>query len=184
MDTTPIQRGGLSSHMEADGFRYPPPLMRGRPLGLVALLCALAAVAAGCGESSAKKKADFLAKANSICTHFEGLQNQVQVPSVNPLAAKTTHVDRAQWGLGIKQLAYLGTQEVQALGKLKAPKELSDGFQEFLTTKGGAFALMLEGADAAKRNRVSEIKAPINTARSGLAKAQTQARALGLEACA
>jgi hypothetical protein len=158
--------------------------MRGRPLGLVALLCALAAVAAGCGESSAKKKADFLAKANSICTHFEGLQNQVQVPSVNPLAAKTTHVDRAQWGLGIKQLAYLGTQEIQALGKLKPPKELSDGFQTFLTTKGGAFTLMLQGADAAKRNRVSQIKAPINTARSGLAKAQQQARALGLTACA
>jgi hypothetical protein len=145
----------------------------------------IALVAAGCGgKSAAEQKADFLKEGDSICKHFEGLQNQVQVPSVNPLAAKTSFVARARWGLGIKQLAYLGTQEIKALGKLDAPKEIEPPFQEFLTTKGGAFALMLKGADAAKRNHVSEIKAPINAARAGLAKASRQATALGLRECA
>jgi hypothetical protein len=155
-----------------------------RVSGLLALAGASALVAAGCGgESSAKKKEEFLAKANAICKHFEGLQNQVQVPSVNPLAAKTTHTGRAQWGLGIKQLAYLGTQEVNALGKLKPPKELADGFQQLLATKSGAFADLMQGADAAKRNHVSEIKAPINAGRTALAQATKQARALGLKEC-
>ena len=183
MDTTPIQRGGLSSHMEADGFRYDRPLMRGRPLGLVVLFCALAALAAGCGKSAADKKKDFVAQATSICNNFESQQNQVQVPSVNPLAAKTSHAARAQWGLAIKQLAYLGTQEVKALGKLKPPKELEGRFQQLLTTKGGAFADLTQGADAAKRNRISEIKAPIEAGRTALALATKQARALGLKQC-
>jgi hypothetical protein len=171
--------------MEADAFRYDRRLMRGRTVGLVALCCALGALAAGCGggKSAAEKKTDFLAEANSICAHFQSLQNQVQVSSVNPLAAKTSHVARAQWGLGIKQLAYLGTQEVKALGKLKPPKELEERFQRLGTTMGGAFADLLEGADAAKRNRVSEIKAPINSGRAALRDASKQAHALGLTDC-
>jgi hypothetical protein len=148
------------------------------------IVLALALVVAGCGESAAKKKQAFLTEANSTCKHFEDLQNQVRVPTVNPLAAKTDHVARAQWGLGIKQLAYLGTQEIVNLGKLKAPKDLAPAFQEFLTTKGGAFADLLQGADAAKRNHVSEIKAPIDAGRAALAKASKQAKALGLPKCA
>jgi hypothetical protein len=151
---------------------------------LAGLVCALAALAAACGgESAAKKKAEFLAKANAVCRQFDGLQNQVQVPSVNPLAAKTSHAARAQWGLGITQLAYLGTQEVKALGKLEPPEELEDDFRRLVTTKSGAFADLLEGADAAKRNRVSEIKAPIDAGRTALAQATRQARALGLKEC-
>jgi hypothetical protein len=157
--------------------------MRTRIAGTAALVAALAVVAAGCGENSAKKKADFLKEANSICKHFEDLQNQVQVPSVNPLAAKVTHVARAQWGVGIKNLAFLGTQEVQELGKLKPPKDLKDGFERLLTTKQGAFAQMLQGADAAKRNHITEIKGPINASRAQLAQASKQARALGLKQC-
>ena len=157
--------------------------MRGRPLTLGALVCALAVTAAGCGESNAKKKEEFLTKANSICRHFEDMQNQVRVPSVNPLAAKTSFTARAQWGLSIKQLAYLGSQEVNALGKLKPPKELEGRFQQLLTTKGGAFADLTQGADAAKRNRISEIKAPIEAGRTALALATKQARALGLKQC-
>jgi hypothetical protein len=158
--------------------------MRGRPLSFAALLGALVVLAAGCGgKSAAEKKKDFLAEANSICKHFEDQQNQVQVPSVNPLAAKTSHAARAQWGLAIKQLAYLGTQEVKALGKLKPPKELEDDFGRLVTAKGGAFADLLHGADAAKRNRVSEIRAPIVASRAALAQATKQARALGLKQC-
>jgi hypothetical protein len=158
--------------------------MRRRPLRLAALVGALAALAAGCGgKSEAEKKQEFLAKANAICGHFESLQNDVQVPSVNPLAAKTSHAARAQWGLGIKQLAYLGTQEVRSLGKLNPPKELEQPFQRLLTTRGGAFANLLEGADAAKRNHVSEIKAPIDAGRKALTDAARQARALGLKEC-
>ena len=169
--------------MEADGFRYDRPLMRGRTLGLVVLFCALAVLAAACGKSAADEKKEFLAKATAICNNFESQQNQVQVPSVNPLAAKTSHAARAQWGLAIKQLAYLGTQEVKALGKLNPPRELEERFRQLLTTKGGAFADLLDGADAAKRNHVSEIKAPINAGRAALAEASKQAIALGLAAC-
>jgi hypothetical protein len=155
-----------------------------RSLSAGAVVAALAVAAAGCGgESSAKKKEEFLRQANSICRHFEDLQNQVQVPSVNPLAAKTSHTARAQWGLGIKRLAYLGTQEVKALGKLKPPKDVDEAYGRLLTTKGGAFADLLQGADAAKRNHVSEIKEPIDAGRAALAQATKQARALGLMQC-
>ena len=158
--------------------------MRGRLLGVAALFAMLAVVAAGCGgKSEADKKQEFLTKANGICKHFEDLQNQVRVPSVNPLAAKTSFTSRARWGLAIKQLAYLGTQEVKALGKLKPPKELADRFQQLVTIKGSAFTDLLQGADAAKRNRISEIKAPIEAGRDALADATRQARALGLKRC-
>jgi hypothetical protein len=158
--------------------------MSGRSLSAGAVAAALAVAAAGCGgESSAKKKEDFLREANSICKHFEDLQNQVQVPPVNPLAAKTSHAARAQWGLGIKQLAYLGTQEVKALGKLKPPRELEEEYRRLLTTNGEAYADLLQGADAAKRNHVSQIKAPIEAGRAALAQATKHARALGLKQC-
>lgn len=159
--------------------------MRGRLLQFLALAPAFLALAAGCGgKSAAEKRKDFLAEANRICKHFDDLQNQVTVPSVNPLAANVTHAQRAEWAVGIKQLAYLGTQQVKTLGKLKPPKELAAGFQALLTTKGGAFAAMLQGADAAKRNHVAEISAPIRASRAALAKAAKQARALALRECA
>jgi len=171
--------------MEADPFPYTGRSMRGRFLRFLAPAAAFALLAVGCGgKSTAEKRKDFLAEANRICKHFDDLQNQVFVPSVNPLAAKVTHAQRAEWGVGIKQLAYLGTQEVKALGKLDPPKELAPGFRALLTTKGGAFAAMLQGADAAKRNHVSEISAPIVASRAALAKAAKQARALGLKQCA
>jgi hypothetical protein len=157
--------------------------MRGRLLGFAVLLCALAALAAGCGESSTKKAEKFFQQAKAICKHFEDLQNQVQVPSVNPLDPKTSHTARAKWGLGIKQIADLGTQEVKALAKLKPPKQLEGDYQRLLTTKGGAFADLQKGADAAKRNHISEIKAPIDAGRAELAQATRQARALGLKEC-
>jgi hypothetical protein len=158
--------------------------MSRRSLSAGAVAAAVAVAAGGCGgESSAKKKEDFLREANSICKHFEDLQNQVQVPPVNPLAATTSHTARAEWALGIKQLAYLGTQEVKALGKLKPPKDMEEDFRRLLTTKGGAFADILQGADAAKRNHVSEIKEPIDAGRAALAQATKQARALGLKEC-
>jgi len=168
--------------MEANGFRYPDPLMGGR-LALLAVPVALALVAAGCGESSAKKKQAFLAEANRICAHFEDLQNQVVVPTLNPISKTATHTQRAQWGVAIKQLAYLGSQEVKALGKLDAPNDLADDFQALLTTRGGAFTSMTQGAQAAEPNHVSEISAPIKAAREGLTQAGKQAKALGLKEC-
>jgi hypothetical protein len=159
--------------------------MGGRPTRLVATAIAVvfSLLAAGCGKSSAEKKRDFLAEANRICSHFEALQNQVTVPSVNPLAANVTHTQRAEWALGIKNLAFLGTQEVKALGKLKPPKDIADEFQALVTTKGAAFADLLQGADAAKRNHVSEIKQPIEAGRATLRQATKQAHALGLKEC-
>jgi hypothetical protein len=157
--------------------------MGGRPSSVAACLLAFALLAAGCGESAAKKKQDFLAKANAVCRNFEDQQNQVRIPSVNPLATKTSHVARAEWGLAIKQLAYLGTQEVKALGALKPPKDLAVAYQRLVQTKAGAFAALLQGADAAKRNHVSQIRAPIDAGRAALAKATKQARALGLKQC-
>ena len=172
--------------MLADPFPYNRRSMGGRrSRWLLVVLALVALAAAGCGgEGAAKRKKDFLTEGNSICKHFEDLQNQVRVPTVNPLAAKTSHVARAQWGLGIKQIAYLGTQEVKTLGKLKPPQELESGFRLLLDTKGGAFADLLQGADAAKRNHISGIKAPIDAGRAALAKASKQARALGLPKCA
>jgi hypothetical protein len=168
--------------MEANAFRYPGPLMRARLAWLVVPV-ALALLAAGCGKSAADEKKAFLSQANKICAHFEGLQNQVVVPTLNPISSKATHLQRAQWGVSIKQLAYLGTQEVKALGKLKAPKDLADEFQALLTTKGGAFASMTQGAQAAERNHVPEIAPPIKASRNALAQATKQAKALGLKEC-
>jgi len=173
--------------MEADPFPYNRRSMGGRlsrwSLLALVLVVALAATACG-GESAAKRKKDFLAEATSICSHFSELQNQVQFPSGNPLAARTSHTTRAQWGLALNQIVNYGRQEVRRLGKLKAPKDLRERFQELLDTKGQAFDDLAKGADAAKRNHTDEIKAPVTAGRKRLARARTLAKAISLPSCA
>lgn len=156
--------------------------MRRSLLGLL-LIAALAA--GGCGGGNQKKeRQQFLAKANATCSQYENLQNAVQFPSVNPLATGTSHADRARWGLALKQIVDLGRQEVKVLGKLKPPTDLRDRFQEMLDLKTAAFDDLSKGAEAAKRNHPTEIKAPIDAGRARLARVSKLARKLGVPRCA
>jgi hypothetical protein len=153
------------------------------PAALPVLMLALAA--AGCGGSDPKKeRQEFLAKANAICNQYESQQNAVQFPSVNPLAANVSHTARAQWGLAVKRIADLGRQEVKALQDVKAPKALRERFQELIDRKASAFDDLARGADAAKRNHRTQIRAPIDSGRKKLAAIATRAKALGLPKCA
>ena len=173
--------------MEADPFPYNRRSMRGRlsRWSLSALVFVVALAATGCGgESPAKRKKDFLAKATSICSHFSALQNQVQFPSGNPLAARTSHASRAQWGLALNQIVNYGREEVRGLRKLKAPKDLRERFQELLDTREQAFDDLAKAADAAKRNRTAEIKPPVTAGRKKLGRASKLAKAISLPSCA
>ena len=173
--------------MEADPFPYNRRSMGGRlsrwPVAALVLVVALAATGCG-GESAAKRKKDFLAKATSICSHFSELQNQVQFPSGNPLAARTSHTSRAQWGLALNQIVNYGREEVRGLRKLKAPKDLQERFQELLDTKEQAFDDLAKAADAAKRNHTAEIKPPVTAGRKKLGRTSKLARAISLPSCA
>jgi hypothetical protein len=152
---------------------------------LLGLLLVAALAAGGCGGGNPKKeRQQFLAKANATCSQYESLQNQVQFPSVNPLATGTSHEDRARWGLALKQIVDLGRQEVKVLGKLKPPAELRDRYQEMLNLKSAAFDNLAKGADAAKRNHRTGIKAPIDAGRAKLTQASKLAKAVGLPSCA
>jgi hypothetical protein len=173
--------------MEADPFPYNRRSMGGRlsRWSLAALVLVVALTATGCGgESAAKQKQDFLAKATSICSHFSELQNQVQFPSGNPLSARASHTSRAQWGLALNQIVNDGREEVRGLRKLKPPKDLRDRFQELLDTKEQAFDDLAKAADAAKRNHVAEIKPPVTAGRKKLAHGTQLARAISLPSCA
>jgi hypothetical protein len=173
--------------MEADPFPYNRRSMGGRlsRWSMSALVVVVALAAAGCGgESAAKRKKDFLAEATSICNHFSELQNQIQFPSGNPLAARTSHTTRAQWGLALNQIVNYGRQEVRGLRKLKAPKDLRERFQELLDTKDQAYNDLAKAADAAKRNRTAEIKPPVTAGRKKLAQGTKLARAISLPSCA
>jgi hypothetical protein len=148
---------------------------------VLALLVVL--VVTGCGSDSTAERKRFLAQANGICDHFSALQNQVQFPSVNPVAAATTHAARAEWAVALKQVAYLGAQEVVALRKLEAPESLRGRFRVMLAAKNAAYTTLLAGADAAKRNHVAEIAPTVRAGRAKLAHSDRLARALALPRC-
>lgn len=149
----------------------------------IGLLVPLLVVASGCGTSAQANKRQFLAQARSICSHFSDLQNQVQFPSTNPIAKTTTHRARAEWAVSLKQVAYLGTQEVKALRKLQAPDPLAARFVALLRQKDLAYAHLLAAADAAKRNRVPRLKTSVAAGRVALSRAATAAGQLGVRPC-
>src|SRR5947207_14585535 len=103
--------------------------MRG---ALVALLIAVALVAAGCGKGRLSRE-DFVQQANADCKLYESRQDAVTFPTVNPIAEKTTHTQRAEWGLALKQIVDLGDQELRALRKLRPPKELENRYEDLLS---------------------------------------------------
>lgn len=153
---------------------------------LTGVVLAVAVGATSCGSGGSGGTVDrhrFLGEANRICSHFSELQNQVQFPSVNPVAAATTHAARAEWAVALKQVAYLGLQEVKALRKLDAPDALDDRFQRLLATKDAAYSDLLAGADAAKRNRVPGLRTSVAAGRAKLDRAAALATALGARSC-
>ena len=154
--------------------------MRG---SLVLVLAAVVVTASACGSSPAADRQHFVVEANRICSHFSTLQNQVQFPSTNPVAPGTSHAARAEWGVALKQVAYLGTQETKALRKLDPPGELAARFGSLLAVKDAAYAALLQGADAAKRNDPTVVRTAVQRGRAKLARAAVQAKALGVKSC-
>lgn len=150
----------------------------------VLVLGAVAAAASGCGSSQHDTRAAFIAEAGRICSHFSSLQNQVQFPSTNPVASGISHAARAEWGVALKQVAYFGTQEAKALRSLDPPERLAARFGELLATKDAAYAALLRGADAAKRNHPALVRREVLDGRAQLARAAAQAKALGAPRCA
>ena len=150
---------------------------------ILAVLLVLPLVAVGCGKSSAEKRKEFFTEARGICGHFSRLQNDVRFPEGNPLSAQMTHVSRAQWGLALNQIVNYGRQEVRGLRKLKAPKDIGDKFEQLLDMKDSAFNDLAKAADAAKRNRISEIRAPTVAGRAKLTQAGKLANDVDLKVC-
>jgi hypothetical protein len=128
-------------------------------------------------------RGQFLTEANRICTHFSGLQNQVQFPSTNPVAAGTSHAARAEWGVALKQVAYLGTQETKALRRLDPPDELARQFASLLSVEDRAYATLLRSAEAAKQNDPALVRTTGESGRAILARATALAKTLGLPRC-
>lgn len=150
---------------------------------LPTLALALVLAAAGCGGNGKKERQSFLDRANALCSHFEALQNNVQFPTGNPLAADTSHVTRAQWGLALNQIVNYGRQEIRGLQKLKAPKDLRDTVEQMIAKKETGYDQLAKGADAAKRNHPGEINAPVAAGRKALAEAAVLANKAGLPQC-
>jgi len=147
------------------------------------LLLLVVFLTSACGSNPAKERKTFLARANSTCTHFQTLQNNVQFPSINPLSTRPSHADRARWGLALKQIANLGRDEVRMLQNLKPPKDLQTRFRTMIDTKTSAFDELAKAADAAKLNHRTEIKPLTTAAQKKLAQAAKLAKGLGLPKC-
>jgi hypothetical protein len=147
------------------------------------LLLLVVLLASACGSNPAKDRRTFLARANSTCTHFQALQNDVRFPTIDPLSARPTHAARAQWGLALGQIVNLGRDEVRALQRLKGPKDLQPRYQKMIDAEARGLDDLAAGADAAKRNHRTEIKAPVTAGRKTLAQASTLAKAIGLPSC-
>jgi hypothetical protein len=148
-------------------------------------LSLVVALAAGCGGGGnpTKERQEFLARANTICSQFTAKQNEVRFPIANPIARDTSPTDRARWGLSLKQVIDYGRQEVKVLRELEPPENLRERFDELVDTKEAAFNDLAKGADAAKRNKRTEIAKPVNAGRAKLTRATTLAKNLGAAKC-
>lgn len=149
-------------------------------------------VAAGCGGDSKPKTPQerqqerrvFLNKANAICEQHRAEQNQVQFPSVNPVAPKSTHAQRAQWGLALKRIVDIARREIKLLRELEPPEELRVRYNRVVTTLEDAFDGLSAAAEAGKRNRPAQIQSNVARARVDLANVTKLATAMGLPGCA
>lgn len=150
---------------------------------LAAFLLAASIVVGGCGASATTERHRFVEQATAVCSHFSSLQNEVQFPSTDPVARTTTHAARAEWAVSLKQVAYLGTQEVKSLRALEAPDPLAAQYVTLLSAKANAYGHLLAAADAAKRNRVPALRSATAAGKVELARATTIAAQLGMRAC-
>jgi hypothetical protein len=150
---------------------------------LVAVSLAVVLLAAACGGKSRLSRADFVSKATVNCRAYEAKQNAIVFPTVNPVGKKTTHAERAQWGLALKQIVDIGDQELKELRTLRPPKELQDSYDRLLASWQHAYDTLREGAVAAKRNDVAGLKQKVPEGRRKLAEVSKQAKPLGLTGC-
>jgi hypothetical protein len=155
-------------------------LLRGLALAFVA---ALVAAASGCGGKARLDRTELLHRANAICRAYSQKQNDVQVPSVNPIDPSTSFTDRARWGAALNQIALLGHQEVIALRTLRPPKEAEARFEKLLDEKDAAFDKLNEDAKAALRDRPARVKTIGRAARAQLARVRKLATEFGVPKC-
>ena len=153
-----------------------------RALAAVSLAAVLAA--AGCGGKGRLGRQEFVSKANSICATYEAQQNAVTFPTVNPVAKKTTHAQRAEWAVALKQIVDLGDAEIRALRKLRPPKELQERYDAVLTEWQRAYDTLREGSVGAKQNDVPTLKKKVPDGRRQLLAVSQKVSVLGLETCA
>jgi hypothetical protein len=163
--------------------------MRWSALGV--LLVGTLAAGCGGGDSGAKTPQErnqerrvFLNQANAICTQYRFQQNQIQFPSTNPVAPRTTHAQRAQWGLALKRIVDLGRRQVKALRELEPPDQLRVRFDGVVDALETAFDALGEAAEAGKRNKPATIQTAVARGRAALGRVSTLARAMGLAGCA
>ena len=85
--------------------------------------------------------------------------------------------------MSLRQVAYLGTQEVRTLRALEAPDPMAAQFVALVAAKARAYDHLLAAADAARRNRVPALRAATRAGRTDLARASVVAERLGVKAC-
>jgi hypothetical protein len=149
----------------------------------VAFVAALVAAASGCGGKARLDRTELLNRANAICREYAEKQNDVLVPSVNPIDPSTPFAERARWGAALNQIAQLGHQEVIALRTLRPPKNDEARFEKLLGEKDAAFDKLSEDAKAALRNRPAEVKTIGRAARAQLDRVRKLATEFGVPKC-
>jgi hypothetical protein len=147
--------------------------MRG---GAGASLLVTAVLAAGCGSSgssSSVSKADFVSKANAICT------------KVNNQIAALPKISSAQdlLSTGPKELAY-ASQGIAQLKALQMPDSIKSQVTQWIATLEQESAISNKLISAFKNKNAQELGQAEAAAKANQGKDRSRAIALGLNACA
>jgi len=138
-----------------------------------ALAFAVAALAAGCGGSGRLSKAEYVKRADAICTKYNAKLKALSRPtSISGLPA---YVDEAL------PLARKGDRELRAL---KPPKDEEQTAKEWLDQNDSVVGSMERLRNAAKKGDRAGIQTALNEASSANQSANQLARRLGLRVCA
>jgi len=151
---------------------------------LVGLGVALAAAAAGCGGGAGGDrltKADFIAKADAICSTAHDREQAINFPSVDPQSATDDQLN--QLGTALDKAVEVDRTEIDDLRKLNPPEDFADGFDESMNELSEGLDHAEKAADAARDGKKEQIAKELAAVEAKANEANQRATAYGLKVC-
>lgn len=139
----------------------------------LAALLVLVALAAGCGGGARLSRAEFVSKANGVCTDINQGLNEIREPT-----SRTDLAPVLDEGIVVVE------DGLDELRDLRPPSELDARYQAWLAKVEESTKALAKARDAAKRDDQAAVGLALQEGDDANTEANRRAAELGLRACA